>query len=419
MAKAKRTDYLASTSVLTKQNLRKGESYNEKTELFYTYYYDETGKRKKLTSKTLEGLREKKNNVDNLLANDVKASAKDRTLDSVYAEWLKRKSGLVQHTRANYEWVYEHYCLGHKLGKMKVQDITKGTIRDHYNKLRDQRGLAITTIDGLQTVVNQVLSYAVDERYIRANPAVGAMTEMKRSRKLNQAHPALTKEEQDRFLSFIENHETFSHWYPLFKVFLGTGMRCGELTGLRWSDINLSDGTIDINHTLLYYSSKEAGGCRFQVGKPKTKAGYRTVVMIKGVKEAFEQQRQYLNDNKIRCNALIEGTSDVPEEFYTDFVFLNKDGSCFHQGTINKAITRICHLANVEAMDKGLTMLPPFSSHTFRSTYITRSAEKGVPIDVTMKQVGHMNRSVTEQIYTTVSPSWQKRELAAMQDLFE
>jgi integrase len=416
MAKARRGDNVSAA----RQRTRKGEGYMESTGLYYSHYYDETGKRKTITSKTLEGLREKKNEIDNLLANQVKVSAKGFTLDHVYAEWLTRKRGLVGHTKANYMWVYEHYCQGKKLGKMKVQDITKGKIRDHYNQLREQQHLAVTTIDGLQTVVMQVLSYAVEEDYIRANPAIGAMTEMKRSAKPKQAHPALTKAEQDRFLSFIESHEVYAHWYPMFKIFVGSGLRVGELTGLRWEDIDLEAGTINVNHTLLYYSDKEYGGCRFLVGKPKTKAGYRTVVMINGLKEAFELQRKYLDDNKLRCAVAIEGTHDVPEDFYTDFIFLSKDGGCLHQGTVNKAIKRIIRDANVEAMDKeGTTMLPPFSCHTFRSTYITRAAEKGVPIDVTMKQCGHMDRRTTEQIYTTVSPDWQKREMSAMADLFD
>lgn len=413
--KARRSDH-----VTPKQNLRKGESYLEDRGLYYTYYYDETGKRKRLTSKTLDGLRESKNAIDNLMANKVKTSAKDRTLDSVYEEWLSVKRGLVNHTKNNYMWVYEHYCKGTKLGKSKLVDITKGTIRDHYNKLRENKGLAVSTIDGLQTVINQVCGFAVDERYILSNPAIGCMTEMKRQEPIKQAHPALTKEEQNRFLSFIANSETYKHWLPTFKIFIGTGMRVAELTGLRWCDIDLNAKTITIDHGLLYYSDKDEGHCKFLVGKPKTKAGNRTIVMLEGVKEAFILQKQYLEEAGITCKVSVEGTPDVKEQYYTDFIFLNRDGSTQHQGTLNKAIRRIVRDANVEAMDnENLVMLPNFSCHCFRSTYITRAAEKYVPIEVTMKQVGHDDKKTTLKIYTTVHPDWQKRELQAMEDLFE
>lgn len=402
------------------QATRKGEGFNKKTGLYYCYYYDEQGKRKKLTSKTLEGLREKKAEVDNLSAHQVKLSAKDRTLDSVYEEWLTLKRGLVGHTKANYQWVYEHYCLGHKLGKMKIQEITKGAIRDHYNKLRDQKHLSVTTIDGLQTVVNQVCAFAVEERYIRLNPALGAMTEMKRETPKKQAHPALTLAEHERFLKFIEESPKYNHWLPIFKVFLGTGMRVAELTGLRWKDIDLENKRIHIDHNLLYYSDKEVGHCRFLVGKPKTKASKRIVLMSEDVKEAFIQQRELLEKSGRKCTVRIEGTDDVAEAFYTDFIFINKDGGPYHQGTLNKTIGRIVRDANVEAMDKeGLTMLPDFSNHCFRSTYITRCAEKKVPIAVTMKQVGHDDKKTTTGIYLTVHPDWMEQELSVMDSLFE
>jgi integrase len=126
-----------------------------------------------------------------------------------------------------------------------------------------------------------------------------------------------------------------------------------------------------------------------------------------------------MEDKNMKCKVSIEGTPDVPEAYYTDFIFLNKDGACLHQGTINKCIKRIIRDANVEAMDKDLVMLPPFSCHTFRSTYITRCAEKWVPVEITMKQVGHDDKKTTLKIYTTVHPDWQRRELTAMEDMFE
>lgn len=48
----------------------------------------------------------------------------------------------------------------------------------------------------------------------------------------------------------------YSHWSSIFAVMLGTGLRVGEVTGLRWSDIDLDNGVIDVNHTLVYYSHR-------------------------------------------------------------------------------------------------------------------------------------------------------------------
>ena len=412
MAKTKRSDIFSSPKVL-----RKGESYIADRGLYYCYYYDENDKRKKLTSKTIEGLRAARLEVENLKARSVKLSAREKTLDSVYKEWLSLKRDIAVHTKQNYTWVYEHYCLDSKLGKMKITDITNGRIMEHYGKLKEQKGLSVSTIDGLHTVINQVFSFAVKERYIPINPAAGTMYSMKRKSENKQAHPALSKEEQERLLSFIRNHKEYYRWYPIIYTFLMTGMRVGEITGLRWKDVDFDNGTISVNHSLSYFSRD--GKCQFIVGRPKTKAGYRTVVMLGEVKEALQLQKKITDDMGIVCNVSVPGTEDADEAYYSDFIFLNKDGGCQHQGTLNKAFRRIIRDANVEAMDNdNLTMLPKFSCHNFRSTFITNCAMMNVPILITKRMVGHDDGRVTEHIYTTVHPNWQKEELKAMDNFF-
>ena len=73
------------------------------------------------------------------------------------------------------------------------------------------------------------------------------------------------------FLS--KENSQYYHWLPIFTVMLGTGMRVGEITGLRWNDIDLKSGIIDVNHTLVYYKHRDENGCYFDIHSPKTKAG--------------------------------------------------------------------------------------------------------------------------------------------------
>lgn len=63
----------------------------------------------------------------------------------------------------------------------------------------------------------------------------------------------------------------YHKWYPIFEVLLWTGMRVGEITGLRWDDINLDEGTINVNHTLVYYDKGTDKGCGFSINTPKPK----------------------------------------------------------------------------------------------------------------------------------------------------
>ena len=133
-------------------------------------------------------------------------------------------------------------------------------------------------------------------------------------------------------MDYLKNSNTAVYWYPVFAVMLGTGLRVGEVTGLRWCDIELEDGIIDVNHTLVYYdhrTSEGKKGCYFNVNTPKTEAGNRQVPMRDFVKEAFVMEKERQELLGVHCEATIDG--------YTDFIFLNRFGQPQHQSTLNKA----------------------------------------------------------------------------------
>ena len=62
-----------------------------------------------------------------------------------------------------------------------------------------------------------------------------------------------------QLFNYLKNTPEAQYWYPIFAVMVGTGLRVGELTGLRWYDIDLEEGIIDVNHTLVYYDHRTEG----------------------------------------------------------------------------------------------------------------------------------------------------------------
>lgn len=115
------------------------------------------------------------------------------------------------------------------------------------------------------TVLHQVLQIAVDDDFIRNNPSDNVLRELKKAHCFqSEKRRALTKPEQELFLNFLKTHPVYEHWYPVFAVMIGTGLRVGEVTGLRWCDIDMESGMIDVNHTLVYYDHRTEGsksGC--------------------------------------------------------------------------------------------------------------------------------------------------------------
>ena len=212
-------------------------------------------------------------------------------------------------------------------------------------------------------------------------------------------------------MNFLSSEKTqYHHWYPIFRVMLGTGMRVGEICGLRWEDIDLENGMIDVNHTLVYYNH-EVNGCYFNINTPKTRAGKRQIPMLKDVKNAILMEKAYQEYKGIKCNMSVDG--------YTNFIFINRFGNLQHQGTLNKALRRIIRDCNDMQLAKGkknLVLLPNFSCHSLRHTFTTRLVEAGVNIKVIQELCGHTRSDVTLDIYTTVTKELKQREFGNFEE---
>ena len=141
-----------------------------------------------------------------------------------------------------------------QFGKLRLTMVKKSDVRRFYNTLTDGKILKVSTLDTIHNVLHQVFSMAVDDGYIRVNPSENVLKELKKAHNFEvDKKKALTDEEQNLFIDFLKKSKQYDHWYPIFAVMLGTGLRVGETVGLRWCDIDLEDGMIDINHTLIYY----------------------------------------------------------------------------------------------------------------------------------------------------------------------
>lgn len=378
----------------------------QRTDGYYTYRWTgRNGKRHSITAPTLEELREKEEKINYDKQDGIRAEAKNVTLNDIFDLWREMKRGLKDNTFQNYCYMYNQF-VKEEIGRLRVQTLRKSDIKRFYNLLVDGRNLKITTIDNVHTVLHQVLTVAVDDGYLRSNVSDNVLKELKQARNLEvDRRKALTEEEQKLFMDYLQSEKTpYHHWYPIFAVMIGTGMRVGEVTGLRWCDIDLHKGIIEVNHTLVYYNHAE-NGCYFNIHTPKTKAGVREIPMLDYVKEAFLQEKKYQEFNAIKCQAVIDG--------YTDFIFVNRFGGVQHQGTLNKAIRRIirdCNEAQFNKNSSPQVILPKFSCHSLRHTFTTRLVEEGVNIKVVQDVLGHKDIKTTLGIYTDVTRELKQRE---------
>ena len=393
--------------------LRKGECQRPNGSYDYRWT-DQFGKRHVIYGKTLEELREKEKEVDRDISDGIKAEKRNTTINELFDLWCHIKRGLKDNTFQNYKYMYNTFVRP-KFGKLKISQVKKSDVKRFYNYLADERGLQASTIDSIHTVLHQVFDLAVDDGYIRSNPSERVLKELKQAHCFQtEKRKALTVAEQELFLDYLRNTPRYRHWYPIFAVMLGTGLRVGEATGLRWCDIDLDEGLIDVNHTLVYYCHGPQKGCSFNVNTPKTKAGERVVPMLGFVKEAFLEERENQKETGISCKASVDG--------YTDFIFVNRYGDTQHLGTLNKAIRRIirdCNDAQFEKSENPEVLLPHFSCHTLRHTFTTRMCEAGVNIKVIQDALGHADVSTTLGIYADVTKDLRKDEFAGLEAYFQ
>lgn len=343
----------------------------------------------------------------------VKCDKRNLTVNDLYFRWKQLKHGLKDNTFQNYQYMYSQFVEA-DFGRSRVADLKRMDVRAFYNRLADEHNLKASTIDSIHTVLHQVLELGVENDYIRYNPSDNALKELKRAHcNDSEKRKALTLDQQRLFEDFLRQPGKYNKWYPIFTVMLWTGLRVGELTGLRWCDVDLENGIIDINHTLVFYKRGES--CSYAINTPKTKAGTRIVPMLPKVKEAFLQEKQMQEDFNIECNAVVDG--------YTDFIFVNRFGGVQNQGTLNKALRRIIRDCNYETMDKyngdPPVRLPPFSNHNLRHTFTTRMCEAGVNIKAMQEILGHADAETTMDIYAEATQDLKRSEMISFSEYFD
>lgn len=388
--------------------LKTGET--EKSNGGYEYRWTSAdGKRHSIYAPTLEQLREMEEQIIVDKHDGIKADVKALTVNDCFKLWKELKRGVKDSTFQNYVYMYEMFVMP-TFGKKRVVQVQRSDIKRFYNGLVDQKVLKISTVDNIHNVLHQVFQVAVDDNYIRQNPTDRMLKELRVAHGHEiEKRKALTLEQQELFFNYMKNTPQYRHWYPVFYIMANTGMRVGELTGLRWQDVDMENGIISVNHTLVYYNHRDELGTYFSINTPKTEAGCREIPMVAGVKEAFEMIREYQQEVGIQSKARIDG--------YEDFIFVNKDGNMQHHGTLNKAIKRICRDCNDQVLlEQGIesnpVLLPNFSCHILRHTFATRLCESGINIKVIQDVLGHVDVSTTMDIYVDVMNETKKRELA-------
>ncbi len=180
------------------------------------------------------------------------------------------------------------------LGRHQLQKLTAQHLQAFYTKKRKE-GFSSTTVASFHNLLHKALDCAVKWSLIPRN-VCELVTPPRRER--FEVQP-LTAEQAHRLLEAARGH----HMEALFKLALATGMRRGELMGLKWQDIDFSTNTLQIRRTLSRIPSKmsDEKGKGYEESEPKTKKSPRSIVIAPFAIEALKQHRVRQLEAKLKA----------------------------------------------------------------------------------------------------------------------
>lgn len=184
-----------------------------------------------------------------------------------------------------------------------------------------------------------------------------------------------TPEEMRRFLEHVRDDRLFAAW----QVLSTTGMRRGELLGLRWADVDLERGSLAIRQV------RTAVNYTVETGTPKTHKGSRTESLDPATLAALRAHRRHQNEER-----LVWGGAWTE----TGLVFVLPDGSAIHPQRLSQWFAQHVRRAG----------LPRIRLHDLRHSYATAVIRAGVPLKVVSQRIGHANPTITMTTYQHVLP---------------
>lgn len=265
------------------------------------------------------------------------------------------------------------------LGHVPVQALTTATVQKFYSD-RIDAGVGSRTVQLCHLRLSQALALAVREGIVSRNVCAAA----EKPRQRHKPGVTWTAEEARRFLA---KAGTDTYW-PLWLLALKTGLRRGELLGVRWQDLDLDRGTLTVQQTIGVLAGAP------HVKLPKTDAGRRVVRLSADVVAALKEHRKAQVERQLAAEAWAEG----------DLVFCTGEGKPLNPNNLYR---------NYDALIAGAGV-PRIRLHDLRHTHATLLLAAGTPIKAVSERLGHSKTSITLDTYAHVLPDMQDRAVDAI-----
>lgn len=299
-----------------------------------------------------------------------------KTVREIAAAWKEYKRPYVkQSTMAAYVLILENHVLpyfgdGDSLHEQAVQAFV-------LQKL--ESGLSVKTIKDILIVLKMVMKFGVKNEWMNyyewdiKYPTTSTYKEQE----------VLPVANHRKILNYIQSHFTFTGLG--IYISLSTGLRIGEVCALKWSDINVTDGTITVSRTIerIYIIEGEKKHTELVINTPKTKNSCREIPMSKELLAMIKPLKKVVNDN---------------------FYVLTNDERPTEPRTYRNYYNRL--MAKLD--------IPKLKYHGLRHSFATRCIEAGCDYKTVSVLLGHSNISTTLNLYVHPNMEQKKRCITKM-----
>ena len=292
-------------------------------------------------------------------------------------EWFKQielEGNLKPLTIDKYKKMKErtYKAIGHlkmtEINRVHIQRFINSLAEEGANKLTNG-GLSTKTQKGYLGFVSDVFNYAISCNIVSVNPCRNVNTIKTESRE----RIVFTLEESQTFLEKLEEAEP--RYKAMFTLALYSGMRHGELLGLKWTDIDFNNCIITINRIAIYTTEK---GHFF--GAPKTKSSQRSLKLPSAV---IDMLAEYKREQARQRLALGDKWQN------NNLVFPNDYGGIMHQTIPRRWLQAFCRDNN----------LPIVTVHGLRHANASLLISSGADVKTVSSTLGHSQTSTTLDIY--------------------
>ena len=332
---------------------------------WYTFVPDVTKtKGKRLVKRKTE------EEIKDLLVDFYKEYEEPQTIKKTYEEWIAKKlkfEEISKQTVDRYNLDFYKYfsdCL-----EKDMRRVDEEFLEDFIIENIKKYNMKVKAWSNLRTIIRGLFLFAKKKGYTKIN-IINYFEELELSRKIfnhekkKDENVIFTQKEVNAIIDHISKTNKLNDFAILFAIY--TGMRVGEILGLKWEDIK--DGYIHVNRTQIRYHDEYDRVIHEIRDFPKTEAGIRDVVIVPELESVIKSLRK-INP-------------------FTEYVF-EKNGECIHKHSV---CTRLYYLC-------GKFNFPRKGMHSLRRFYATKLINAGVEEVVIISQMGHTNFNTTKSYY--------------------